>query len=90
MYIWICRQIYFHNIYFTSSSFGSEAPLPGPLEPRDDLPVDLTDLELFKKYCMPVIMRDPWDDVSYLKSLGGCMVDQMFSLLDTPKFLFHM
>lgn len=71
--------------------FESEAPLPGPIEPRDGLSVDLTDLELFKKYCMPVIMRDPWDDVSYLKSLGemhGGLF--LFSLLDTPEFLFHM
>lgn len=40
----------------------SKEPLPGALEHVTPIPTDLTDLELFRKYCMPI--GDMWNEVS--------------------------
>lgn len=42
-------------------------PLPEAPPLRDDLPVDMTDLELFKRFCMP--LGDLWEDEDILKEL---------------------
>lgn len=43
----------------------AEDPRPEP-KLRDDLPTDLTDLELFKRYCVPFIRDHSWEHVSWL------------------------
>lgn len=40
----------------------SKEPLPGALEHVTPIPTDLTDLELFRKYRMPI--GDVWNEVS--------------------------
>ena len=40
-----------------------EVPVSSSL-PLDDLPADLTDLELFKKFCMPLDKTDLWREVA--------------------------
>jgi len=47
----------------------SQEPLPEAPPLRDDLPVDMTDLELFKRFCMP--LGDLWEDASWPQGVGG-------------------
>ena len=65
----------------------SEAPLPPPLS-EICIPPDLTDLELFEKYCLPI--GDRWDDVPYLHIDGGLHKFNNHTLQNCEVFFFNV
>ncbi len=60
-----------------------EVPV-GSSPPLDDLPANMTDLELFKEFCMPLEKSDLWADVARLNlDTGGSpnvFVSRLYSL----------
>ena len=66
----------------------SKEPLPGALEHVTPIPTDLTDLELFRKYCMPI--GDVWNEVSCSQKKKTCLLLRLIGPFLGMHFILKM